>query len=497
MKKQLLSVVLIGLVSALASCENISSSSSVSAASSSGSAGFEKFTCSTDLIYQNSGKIHLVDSKGALLPDSSGSIAPFDTSISMTYYRDKDAARDTAFENDFSYSFQRYHALFDRHHYYGEDIDGVLTKINNIADLNDAYGSGQAVVLDPELYASLKKSYNYSLISQDKFSIAIGNLSTLWDYYISGSLEYDGAAASYAQDSYNDMRSYFIDPSSELVDLALKTTPTTEELKTMLTFDDETHSILFNAVKRIDDYIVSTAEIQKLVQTWKANGLDFSKPSLTLGGYGKGEATELFADRYKDEGHCFLINSGGSSVKCVGNKPDGTPWDLSVASPFYNEAIRVASFDNLNLNYADLILRKAGSFNLSTSGYYNNYYYVKQSDGTSVLRSHILNQDTGYSVNYFASASVLMDDSGYADMYTTSLMNCGSLIEASALLEHLNAALNLTAVPYYLIDSENKDLTGKKTVCRCDSSLYSYFYQSKTLYPTYFTHNSITTVESI
>src|SRR5574344_1924618 len=108
---------------------------------------------SLDAAYINpkTGLVHRADKDGNIITSSYAS-GPFDTDISLIYYGEAGMKQDADFETAFSYSFQHYHALYDRHYYYVENGSFV----NNVKVINDAYGTGKAVKLDSDLYASLK-----------------------------------------------------------------------------------------------------------------------------------------------------------------------------------------------------------------------------------------------------------------------------------------------------------------------------------------------------
>lgn len=453
-------------------------------ASCSSSDTYTKYTVSASQINNKDGTIHICDSLGNIIYDS---VYPFDTNMMMVYYQKDPAEQDLAFENDYSTQMAYYNAQFDRHRYYEQN----KSLINNLKVLNDEYGTGESLVYPEELYGLLKKSINFSVISQGKFNIGVGNLSSLWDYYILGSIGAE-VPKEYQADTAAQQRVVFHDPSDDELALALNMTPSVSELQSSLIFDDALRTIKFDSISRIDNYAETHQEEVSLLKTV---GLDFSKPSLTLGGIGKGEATQLFADKYPDK--MYLINSGHSSVKCVKGKPDDEAWDLTVANPYYYEAMR-AGVDTINdtMNSADLILSKKGGFDLSTSGYYENYFYAKQADGTYALRHHIIDPNTGYSHTYFASVSVLVEDSGIADMYTTALMNTDSISEAQSLLSLMNASLGQTAEAYFIVNTPDSS-GGKHAICYVSSSLYSSFKQSSAVYPDYYPHTSITSLAVI
>jgi len=75
----------------------------------------------------------------------------------------------------------RLSCLFDRHNYY-VDKDNNLLK--NLAYLNANYGSSSYIELEKETYDLLKTGYELTLITEGKFNIFIGELTSLWDGYL-------------------------------------------------------------------------------------------------------------------------------------------------------------------------------------------------------------------------------------------------------------------------------------------------------------------------
>jgi len=476
--------IIIGIIGLLSSCSF--ESTSVEISSDSTGVSYSKKRAWLQSITADTGIVHPADEDGNILTSDLASIAPFGgAGIYVDYYVETGKGNDDEFVSAFSDDMGYYSALFDSHNYYAT-TDGEL--LNNVRVLNESYGSGEAIELPEVLYASLKKSYDFSMKFGDKFNIGIGNLSSLWDEYISAASNYD-YNQDYAADSARQQRTIFTDVPAKYVELALKSSPTTEQLKTMLEFNDTDMSVKFNSNAEIDTYISENKDVSDELASSSVN-VSITQPNITLGGYGKGEATQLFADEFSDR--IYLINSGSSSIKCVNGKPDGSAWDLSVANPFYYEAQDVGAV--VEMNSADLIISQSGSFDLSTSGYYQNYFYA-EIDGKYVLRHHIIDSTTGYSHSTFASASVLVSDSGYADMYTTALMNTDSIIEAEELRKQIDNFTGLNSSVYYL---ENKTVNNKKEVeCFASSDLMDYMSISHEKYPDTFIYDSITTIEQI
>ena len=478
----------IGLIGLLSSCSisNTSDVTSVDNTSDSTAVSYIKKRAWLSSITADDGRVHPADESGNILTGNLASIAPFGgASIYVDYYVEKTQGSDEEFVSAFSDDMGYYSALFDSHSYYATD-DGEL--LNNVRALNESYGSGKAIKLPEVLYTSLKKSYDFTMEFGNKFNIGIGNLSTLWDEYISAASNAD-FNQEYAAESVRQKRTIFADIPSKYVDLALNTSPTAEQLKTMLEFNDADMSVKFNSNSEIDAYLSEHKDIADELALSAAN-VSITQPTITLGGYGKGEATQLFADEFKDR--IYLINSGASSIKCVNGKPDNSVWDISVANPFYYEAKDVGV--EVELNSADIIVSEAGSFDLSTSGYYQNYFY-SEVDGKYVLRHHIIDSTTGYSHSTFASASVIVSDSGYADMYTTALMNTDSIIEAEELRKQIDNFTGLNSSVYYL---ENLTVNNKNEVeCFASADLIDSMSISSEMFPKTFVYDSITTIEQI
>lgn len=449
--------------------------------SSSETSNYVYYTIYADKIDADNELVNICDKDGNI--DEDTEVYPFNSSISLKYQVNKGEGHDYDLEDAFSEEMAYYSAIFDRHYYY--TYNGDL--INNVKTINDSYGTGEAVVVPEILYNSLKSALDFSLITEDNFSIGIGNLSSLWDAYISAA---SSSGTAYEEESALQQRVVYTDIGSSYVELALNTSPTPEKLSEMLVFNDEDKSVTFNSDPEIDAYVESHSDIVEQIKISSTN-LDLSKPSITLGGFGKGAGTNLFAENHPNDS--YLINSGHSSVKCVNGKIDGSNWILSVANPYYYESTKSGNPD-YSLNSADIYFESGGSFDLSTSGYYEQYYYAYV-DGTYKLRHHILDPLTGYSNDTFASVSVVVSDSSYADMYTTALMNTSSITEAENLRKTMDEYTGLSSAAYYLINS-SVDGT-KSTTCYVDASISDSFGYMNVKYPDSYTNDPITTIETI
>lgn len=134
--------------------------------------------------------------------------------------------------------------------------------------------------------------------------------------------------------------------------------------------------------------------------------LDNREVSLDVGGIGKGYAVQRVADYAKEIGMDSLLISVGGNVCAVGGKKDGSPWTIGIQNPDSESAQK----------YTDKVKVKDRS--VVTSGNYQRYYMV---DG--VRYCHIIDPDTWMPANYFASVTIISEDSGFADAMSTAVYN--------------------------------------------------------------------------
>lgn len=125
--------------------------------------------------------------------------------------------------------------------------------------------------------------------------------------------------------------------------------------------------------------------------------------SIDVGALGKGYATERAADFLREDGaEGYVLNVGGN-IRIIGTKPDGTGWVTAIRDPKGGQQEYA-----MNLRLKDTAC--------VTSGIYERYFTV---DGQRY--HHIIDKDTLYPADYFASLTVLTEDSGLADALSTAL----------------------------------------------------------------------------
>lgn len=236
------------------------------------------------------------------------------------------------------------------------DSNGDIVK--NLAYLNMNYGVDSYIELEKETYDLLKIGFELTKITNGKFNIFVGELSTLWDDFLKGKRE--------------DI------PSQNELEEAIFLKDDINIIDDILVFNDNNCSVKFN------------------------NCLN-KKVSITFGGIAKGSATDLISEYLKDKR--MLISAGQSSIATYGNTFYDN-WSLGIKNPLY-------VYDD----EAYLLYERQGAFSLSTSGDYQNYRIYN-----GVKYHHIIDCFEGVPKSYWNSVSLIGESGTYADALTTALM---------------------------------------------------------------------------
>lgn len=365
----------------------------------------------SSLIYLNNGDIKIIDGQYA---------QSFNTSITLNLYHSKNQYTEGEINDIFStasYYFRYYHALSDRHYKYSEVKDNKDVLINNVKVINESYGSGNKIKVDKFLYDLLKSSYEFTQNSNGKFNMFIGSLNSIYESKLNDLFDEEKTILDQAfMISSNLVFSEFSDSEkTEILNVTNSLPKENDDFKDILTFYDETSEVKFNKYKN-------------------DNGKNLE---ISLGGNAKGFATQAICDKLNEKypDISLMLNSGFSSIKAIGSKVDGNDWRIRYNNPIYYEA---SGYKENIYNQSEIYVMNKGGFNISTSGYYNQYFY-EYDNGNFLRRNHILDPKTGYSNDFFDQVSIYLDDTGLADMYTTALMNCSSLDEAVTLFNLLNS----------------------------------------------------------
>ena len=126
--------------------------------------------------------------------------------------------------------------------------------------------------------------------------------------------------------------------------------------------------------------------------------------TLDVGAIAKGYAAEEVAKKMADEGMTGYILNVGGNVRIVGKRPDSEKWSVGIENP--DTSSDEPYIEELALDEMSLV----------TSGSYQRFYTVNGKN-----YHHIIDPDTLYPAEYFASVSVLCEDSAIADGLSTTL----------------------------------------------------------------------------
>lgn len=125
--------------------------------------------------------------------------------------------------------------------------------------------------------------------------------------------------------------------------------------------------------------------------------------SLDVGAMGKGYAVEKAAEYLEQIGaQSYVLNVGGN-IRIIGTRPDGTGWNTAVRDPENSEGAAA-----LQLDLSDTAC--------VTSGNYERFFTYE-----GRRYHHIIDKDTLYPADHFASVTVITRDSCLADALSTAL----------------------------------------------------------------------------
>lgn len=359
-------------------------------------------------------------------------ISPFNTSLTLSVYSYSGtySKKDyTSMEEDFDFYTEYYHALSDRHYHYSLDEK----KINNVKVINESYGNDTWIDVDPFLYELLKKNYDFSILTSGKYNMFLGSINQIYeDHDNETALDYVFTKASGFSFS-----SFTIEEREKIAEYS-NNMPTSSEIKSLLSFDEENNRVKFNSLYR-DGKLIENLEI-------------------SLSASAKGYATEKIASIFKEKypGISMIINSGHSSIKAVGIRPDKKNWNINFDNPLYElYSGRKNIYDD-----NEFTISYQGEFTLSTSGNYLNSFY-EYYDGKIKRRNHIIDPYTGYSANYLDSVSVFLDDALLVDMMTTCLMTSNNQDEFDSFISLFEKEYNLSNIQYmysYEVVDDNRHI---------------------------------------
>jgi len=354
-------------------------------------------------------------------------VYPFNTTISLTYFKDEDIEK---VEDYFKTEYSRLHKLFDRHYYYFDD-DGNL--INNLRVINES--NGEVVVVDKDLIDIIKEGIKSTKLSKGKFNIGVGNLSGLWDGFISaGSVKgavdltnktrYLYQNGEYIEDSngnyilgygiYVNIDNYarcdydeesnicseneegnyiYIDgssPSEEQITESMKCIPSYENIEEVIVVDEVNNTIKINSIEGCN-----------------------SSLNITLGALAKSYAAEKITSDERFKNGDYLLNAGQSTIKVIGKNMsrENREWNVGITDSYL-------VYKNEYDRYASYLMKLNESMSVSTSSGDENHYYYKNN-----YYHHIIDPLTGYPNQNRFAITATCKNAMYADIITTSLMS--------------------------------------------------------------------------
>ena len=143
------------------------------------------------------------------------------------------------------------------------------------------------------------------------------------------------------------------------------------------------------------------------------------KAAIDLGGIAKGYMADQLKEYLLSEGVTSAIINLGGNVLTIGEKPDGTSFNIGIQKPF----------DKQNATITSVQVKDSS---VVTSGSYERYFKV---DNT--IYHHILNTETGYPCeNGLLSVTILSKESIDGDALSTACFTLG-LEEGQKLIESL------------------------------------------------------------
>ncbi|MBN2646389.1 MAG: FAD:protein FMN transferase [Thiotrichales bacterium] len=157
----------------------------------------------------------------------------------------------------------------------------------------------------------------------------------------------------------------------------------------------------------IHSWLQSRPSIQDLY--FQGNQLLSHNPQVQLdfGGNAKGLALDMALDSLRQAGIEQALVSIGGDMKALGAKSENQPWRVAISDPQHPSQARAA-------------LALGDNESVVTSGTYQRFF-----EWQGQRFSHILNPNTGYPANGFASVTVIHPDATTADAAATALLIAG------------------------------------------------------------------------
>ena len=294
-------------------------------------------------------------------------VNPFGSYISLVGYNEKKVKN---MQDKLNELVGKYHSLLDRNYYYKDDEGNV---INNLKVINDSYGTGEEIVVDPIIVEALIEGVKYSKLSNGNFNIVSGTLVDLWDI------------------SINYTR---VDPSESLVSQAVNCVPSVDKLDDVLVIDSVNNTVKFNAVEGCG-----------------------AKASITLGAMAKSYFLDkiISMDSFSKIGSS-IYDAGQSSIILKGDNPLKSEgyWSIGVNDSLNSNVLFATQAVKLQLEGTTAISTSGGEY----KGYVND---------SGIRRHHIIDAKSGYPNSFIVGCTVAGSSAMIMDIVSTTIMTMESL----------------------------------------------------------------------
>jgi thiamine biosynthesis lipoprotein len=133
--------------------------------------------------------------------------------------------------------------------------------------------------------------------------------------------------------------------------------------------------------------------------------------SLDLGGIAKGYSIDRALHVLQQSGiQQALVNAGGD-IRCLGTKPDGSPWRIGIQHPRRPGVLGVVELQNAAI---------------TTSGDYERFFVRDDASTHEEVRyHHLLDPQTGMPARGCQSVTILTKTAEAADVYSTAVFIMG------------------------------------------------------------------------
>ena len=363
-------------------------------------------------------------------------VFPFNTYMSLKYYKDTNENKITDFDKNISNLFTdtviELHKKLDRHYYYYKD-DGTNI-ITNVKTINDSYATGEEIICSNELYDLIKLGYQMTLDTNGKFNFFAGALTSYWDNILQ--------ICSTEPTAIAELDPIYSSTVREEIKLLQESIPTVEEIQNLITFNDGNKSIIFNALEDKENL-----DRDRLDSKYR--------PYITSGGISKGFATDILKNILLENNYTRgYLNSGSSTITSLSDK-------LFEVSPYQTISITDPRYQSIFGNEVIAKIKLDKDYSLSTSGtntYEKSYFVTDPSTGKLVKRHHIINPETGEPSLYHAGVTIISNTftNGELDALSTAIINM-STDETIGFYNSLNELYPNHDLSIILVDTNEND----------------------------------------